>query len=195
MQSQTPTPPRRLLKRLLRVLRGVVVIAALLIAASLAETPIYALRLALRAAPATLPVPVAGVLPRSLRDTWGAARSEGRRHQGIDIFAPRGRPVIASTEGLIWRTGENRLGGTVVWVLGPARQLHYYAHLDRLGPLAAGARVRVGEVIGFVGSTGNARGTPPHLHYGIYTASGPINPYPLLDRPRAAPPTRPPGAS
>lgn len=146
----------------------------------LLKQPIYALRLSLRAAPTVLPVPVSGVTPRALRDTWCAARSEGRRHQGIDIFAPRGRPVIASTEGLIWRIGENRLGGTVVWVLGPARQMHYYAHLDRLGPMSAGARVRIGDVLGYVGTSGNARGTPPHLHYGIYSAMGAINPYPLL---------------
>lgn len=175
------SPPRQPWPRALRALTWLIVVAGLMVGAGLlVEKPIYALRLALREAPAVLPVPVAGVTPRRLHDTWGAARSEGRRHQGIDIFAPRGRPVIANTEGLIWRTGENRLGGIVVWVLGPGRQLHYYAHLDRIGPVSRGARVHVGQVLGYVGTSGNARGTPPHLHYGIYTATGPINPYPLL---------------
>ena len=123
-----------------------------------------------------------------IRDsTWGAARSEGRTHQGIDIFARRGTPVIAATEGLVARIGENRLGGTVVWVYGPGRQRHYYAHLDRVAEtLETGDRVAVGDVLGYVGNTGNARGTPPHLHYGIYAMGGAINPYPLLIAPEPA---------
>ena len=147
---------------------------------------LYAMRLASLPAPATLPVPVRGVEARALRDTWGGARSGGRRHEGIDIFARRGTPVISSTEGVVLRVGTNRLGGQVVWVLGPGGQRHYYAHLDRYADIENGQRVRPGSILGYVGTTGNAAGTPPHLHYGIYEAGGAINPYPLL-RKRAAP--------
>ncbi|MEJ2803098.1 M23 family metallopeptidase [Comamonadaceae bacterium PP-2] len=148
---------------------------------------VYALRLSMSEAPVRVAVPVEGVGRRGLADTWGAARSEGRTHQGIDIFARRGTPVIAATEGLVARIGENRLGGTVVWVYGPGRQRHYYAHLDRVAEtLETGDRVAVGDVLGYVGNTGNARGTPPHLHYGIYAMGGAINPYPLLIAPEPA---------
>lgn len=141
---------------------------------------LYAMRLASMATPAALPVPVRGVAPRGLRDTWGGARSEGRRHEGIDIFARRGTAVTSSTEGIVLRVGTNRLGGQVVWVLGPGGQRHYYAHLDRYADVANGQRVRAGTILGYVGTTGNAVGTPPHLHYGIYEAGGAINPYPML---------------
>lgn len=144
------------------------------------ERMIYMARLAAMPAPTSLPVPVAGVSVTALRDTWNASRSGGRKHQGIDIFAPRGREVVSATEGVVSRVGTNKLGGQVVWVMGPGRQMHYYAHLDRYGPIEPGDRVAPGTVLGYVGNTGNARGTPPHLHYGIYTAQGAINPYPLL---------------
>ncbi|MEM5275891.1 M23 family metallopeptidase [Cupriavidus taiwanensis] len=144
------------------------------------ERAIYAARLSARPAPAALPVPVAGVGPRALRDTWHGARAGGRKHEGIDIFAPRGREVVSATEGIVTRVGTNQLGGNVVWVMGPGRQMHYYAHLDRYAGVRAGDIIAAGTVLGYVGTTGNARGTPPHLHYGIYTAGGAINPYPLL---------------
>jgi hypothetical protein len=140
----------------------------------------YAIRLGAMPAPTALPVPVAGVRPTRLVDTWGGARSEGRRHEGIDIFAKRGTPVLSSTEGLVMRVGTNRLGGQVVWVLGPGGQRHYYAHLDSYGDVHAGMRIAAGKIVGYVGNTGNAATTPPHLHYGIYTAAGAINPYPFL---------------
>jgi murein DD-endopeptidase MepM/ murein hydrolase activator NlpD len=141
---------------------------------------LYAMRLASMAAPASLPVPVRGVTARGLRDTWHGARSEGRKHEGIDIFAKRGTAVTSSTEGVVLRVGTNRLGGQVVWVLGPGGQRHYYAHLDRHAAIEKGQRVRAGTILGYVGTTGNAAGTPPHLHYGIYEAGGAINPYPML---------------
>lgn len=143
---------------------------------------LYAMRLASMEAPAALPVPVRGVAPRALRDTWHGARSAGRKHEGIDIFAKRGTPVIAATEGVVLRVSTNRLGGQVVWVLGPGGQRHYYAHLDRYADIEHGQRVRAGTVLGYVGTSGNAAGTPPHLHYGIYEAGGAINPYPMLRR-------------
>lgn len=140
----------------------------------------YAARLMAMPRPVALPVPVAGVRPRALRDTWGGARSEGRKHEGIDIFARRGTAVLSATEGIVTRVGTNRLGGRVVWVLGPGGQRHYYAHLDHYADVTAGMRIEAGRVLGYVGNTGNAAGTPPHLHYGIYEMGGAINPYPLL---------------
>jgi len=174
-------PMRTLASKLLRNL----VIATLLIGLGAVLKPwldslVYMMRLSTMPAPATLPVPVAGVKPRGLVDTWGGARSEGRRHEGIDIFARRGTPVLSSTEGVVMRVGTNRLGGQVVWVLGPGGQRHYYAHLERYGDVHAGMRVAPGKVLGYVGNTGNAVHTPPHLHYGIYLSGGAINPYPFL---------------
>jgi len=150
------------------------------------ERAMYTARLVAAPTPTSLPVPVEGVRPRQLRDTWGGARSEGRKHEGIDIFAKRGTPVTSSTEGIVTRVGTNRLGGLVVWVMGPGGQRHYYAHLDSYANVEAGMRIEAGHVVGYVGNTGNAKGTPPHLHYGIYETGGAINPYPLL-RAEAAP--------
>jgi murein DD-endopeptidase MepM/ murein hydrolase activator NlpD len=67
----------------------------------------------------------------------------------------------------VLRVGNNQLGGRVVWVLGPGAQRHYYAHLDRFADVSAGMRIEAGTVLGYVGTTGNAAGTPPHLHYGV----------------------------
>ncbi len=144
------------------------------------ERALYTMRLAAMPKPQALPVPVEGVRQRALRDTWGGARSEGRKHEGIDIFAKRGTPVVSSTEGIVSQVGTNRLGGLVVWVMGPGGQRHYYAHLDGYADVEPGMRIEAGRVLGFVGDTGNAKGTPPHLHYGIYDTGGAINPYPLL---------------
>lgn len=149
---------------------------------SVVEPALYGMRLLRMPAPQALPVPVQGVRSAALRDTWGGARSGGRRHEGIDIFAPRGTPVLSATEGIVSRVGTNNLGGKVVWVIGPGGQRHYYAHLNDYASIQAGQRVQAGSVLGYVGNTGNARGTPPHLHYGIYTGKGAINPYPLLRR-------------
>ncbi|UBV42324.1 M23 family metallopeptidase [Deinococcus taeanensis] len=131
------------------------------------------------------PVPSARSLPNPLPgqrfvDTWGGARSAGRRHEGVDIFAARGTPIRATTRGVVLNVGPNGLGGRTVMLLGPGGQRHYYAHLERYPDLKRGDWVKRGAVVGFVGDSGNARGTPPHLHYGIYTAGGAINPFPLL---------------
>lgn len=149
------------------------------------EAAVYLSKLLAADAPAQLPIPVAGITAVQLRDSFGAPRSGGRRHQGIDIFAPRGRTVRSTTDGIVLHIGENHLGGLVVSVLGPGGQRHYYAHLDTQAPLTAGQRIRAGTPIGTVGTTGNARGTPPHLHYGVYGAGGALNPYPLLRTPPA----------
>jgi murein DD-endopeptidase MepM/ murein hydrolase activator NlpD len=170
-----------------RILRRLFWAVFLMLAAALGEAPLrlalYSAELAAMPAPQSLAMPVEGVRPASLRDSWHAPRDGGgRRHEGLDIFAPRGRPVRSATEGIVLRVGTNPLGGQVVWVMGPGGQRHYYAHLDRYAGVRAGQRVQAGTVLGYVGTTGNARGTPPHLHYGIYTARGPISPYPLLTR-------------
>ena len=127
-----------------------------------------------------LPDPLPGT---RFLDTWGGARSEGRRHEGVDIFAPTGTPIRSTTKGVVTRLSTDRLGGNVVYVLGPGGFNHYYAHLSRYADVSAGQWIEAGTVIGYVGNTGNARGTPPHLHYGVYTPTWTaINPYPLLRR-------------
>ncbi|CAN5143643.1 hypothetical protein BH23BAC2_BH23BAC2_05640 [soil metagenome] len=120
----------------------------------------------------TFPVylfPVAGAKNTNIQSFWGATRDAGRRsHEGIDIFAARGTPVIAVTDGYITSSGERGLGGKQVWLRDQKRgQSLYYAHLDSIAPLGK-TRVKTGDTIGFVGNTGNARTTPPHLHFGIY---------------------------
>lgn len=131
--------------------------------------------------PPKLPVPVEEVSSMDLEDTWGAPRSGDRRHEGIDIFAPLGRPVTSTTNGVVFKVGEDSLGGHVVRVLGPGWQWHYYAHLDRFADVKPGSIVHQGTVLGYVGNTGNANGTPHHLHYGVYRfLGGARNPYPLL---------------
>ena len=116
---------------------------------------------------AALLFPVARGGRRNVQSFFGAARGQ-REHQGIDIFAARGTPVLAAADGWISSTAPNQLGGNVVWVWDPARaHTLYYAHLDRHA-VRTGQYVRRGDVIGFVGNTGNARTTAPHLHFGIY---------------------------
>lgn len=130
--------------------------------------------------PSWLPVPVAGVLPSQLRDSWGDPRSGGRSHEGIDIFAMRGTPVLSATKGVVTAVHERGLGGKSVTIRGPGRQSHYYAHLDSYGRHDVGEWVDAGDTVGYVGTTGNAQGGSPHLHYGIFTDGGAVNPYPLL---------------
>ena len=126
-------------------------------------------------------LPVAGVKPKNLVDTWGAARGAGRKHEGIDIFAKRGTQVLSATQGIVRKVGTNHLGGQVIWITGPHLSQHYYAHLDAYAEhIQQGDWVEAGEVIGYVGNTGNAKTTPPHLHYGIYLSDGTTNPYPYL---------------
>ena len=131
-----------------------------------------------------LPVPIKGINRNELRDTWGAARSQGRNHEGIDIMAERGTKVYSATEGLVADLRNNNLGGKIIWVIGPAGSWHYYAHLDdHKRGLNVGDYVRKGDLIGYVGNTGNARATAPHLHYGIYLngkGRGAVNPYSYL---------------
>ena len=130
---------------------------------------------------ATVPVPVRGVRANRIADTWGGPRDGGRRHEGTDIFAKRGTAVTSATRGIVVRIGDHGIGGKHVWVLGPGGERHYYAHLDGWAPgLHDYQVVRAGDALGMVGDTGNARGTPPHLHYGIYGPQGALNPHPRL---------------
>lgn len=126
----------------------------------------------------TLAFPVAGRDNAAIQSLFGAVRDGGRRdHHGIDIFAPRGTPVVAAASGIVRSVAPNRLGGNVVWLADQRRrQSLYYAHLDRHA-VVAGQSVQVGDTIGFVGNTGNARTTAPHLHFGIYRRGhGPVDP-------------------
>lgn len=114
-------------------------------------------------------LPVQGVKPGELVDTFTQARSHGRVHDAIDIMAPRGTPVMAANEGHVVKLFDSKRGGLTVYEFDPQdRVIYYYAHLDRYAPgLAEGAVVHRGEVIGFVGSTGNASADAPHLHFEI----------------------------
>lgn len=113
--------------------------------------------------------PVSGASNKSIQSFYGDSRDGGKRsHEGVDIFAKKGTPVIAPADGTISRTGLTRLGGKVVWMQDKKRQHSYYfAHLDSQF-VTAGLSVRQGDTLGTVGNTGNARFTPPHLHFGIY---------------------------
>ncbi len=137
----------------------------------------------------SLGFPVAGKDDKAIGSFWGVARDGGRRkHEGVDIFARRGTPVIAATEGTIRGVNTNNLGGKVVWLSdGKRDQVLYYAHLDSQ-MVQPGQRVKTGDTLGLVGNTGNAVTTQPHLHFGIYRyMGGAIDPFPFLRRPSAEP--------
>lgn len=134
---------------------------------------------------AQLAFPVAGHGMRSVLSVFGADRDAGRRsHDGVDIFARRGTPVLAASAGRVNRVNVTNLGGNVVWVRDPVRNANiYYAHLDRQH-VRNGQQVQAGDTIGFVGNTGNARTTPPHLHFGLYRrGEGPVDPTPFVRPP------------
>lgn len=126
--------------------------------------------------------PVAGKANDAIQSFWGAARDAGARsHQGIDIFAERGTPVVAAADGRITSTGNRGLGGKQVWLrTGMFGKSLYYAHLDSI-IAKVGDRVISGDTLGLVGNTGNARTTGPHLHFGIYASGkGAIDPLPFV---------------
>jgi murein DD-endopeptidase MepM/ murein hydrolase activator NlpD len=120
--------------------------------------------------------------PSSYSDDYGAPRAVTGWHHGIDIFAPEGAPVLAVADGTLFKVGVNTLGGNRLWLRDDRGNTFYYAHLSAYAPgVLDGARVRAGEVIGFVGQTGQAMGTPPHLHFEIHPGDGDsVNPYPYL---------------
>ncbi|HBK45842.1 MAG TPA: endopeptidase, partial [Xanthomonadaceae bacterium] len=135
-------------------------------------------------------VPVQGVSASQLRDTFSEARSEGRVHDAIDIMAPAGVPVLAVADGSVEKLFDSQRGGLTLYQFEPSgKYCYYYAHLQRYADgLAEGQAIRRGEVIGYVGSTGNASADAPHLHFEVHRLGAEkqwwkgeaLNPYPLL---------------
>lgn len=142
----------------------------------------------------TLIMPVLGATAADLVDTFTQVRGESRLHEAIDIRAPRGTPVRAVTDGRVLRLAQHDSGGITLYHLAPdGHTLFYYAHLDRYAPgVRAGMSVRQGDIIGYVGDTGNPGAGNYHLHFEVMTAADPQsywsgrphNPYPLLLRAR-----------
>ena len=135
-------------------------------------------------------IPVQGIKPEQLRDTYADARSAGRTHNAIDIMVSRDTPVLAAADGEIARFFTSTLGGTTLYQLSKDRKVvFYYAHLDHYAEgLSIGRAVQQGEVIAYVGDTGNAGAGNYHLHFGVWLTDDPkrfwsgvnLNPYPLL---------------
>src|SRR5215471_4978715 len=144
------------------------------------------------ALPNNLIIPVAGIRPDQLRDTYSESRSEGRVHDAIDIAAPLGTPVLAAADGTVVKLFQSERGGTTIYQLSDDKRfVYYYAHLDRYAEgLTEGHFTKQGETIAFVGNSGNAGPGNYHLHFSIALVSDPkhhrqgvnINPYPLLKK-------------
>lgn len=140
----------------------------------------------------SLIIPVQGVDASRVKDSYTAGRGGGRTHDAVDIMAPRGTPVIAADGGTILRMRQNEAGGITIYQLDPEeRFIYYYAHLDRYEDgVVEGMKIRQGDVLGFVGTTGNAPKNTPHLHFqvmlyrgkGQYWGGEPINPHPFFSR-------------
>jgi murein DD-endopeptidase MepM/ murein hydrolase activator NlpD len=124
--------------------------------------------------------PIAG--PTRFTDDWLYSRPGGRYHQGVDLFAERGTPLVAVADGSLFRVGWNGLGGWRLWLRDDAGTTYYYAHLESFADIAAeGARVSRGTVIGYAGDSGSARGTGVHLHFEIHPGGGgPVRPWPYV---------------
>lgn len=170
--------------RITKVSVVLVVTLLILVVTGLSDTLVFYARVAklyTQSPDTRIAMPLEDVSRKEVADTWGAPRGTGRRHEGQDIFAPRGTPILSATNGYIYKIGENNLGGQTVSVISSGGRVYYYAHLDRYAKgIEVGDRVSTRSVLGYVGTTGNAQGTPPHLHFGIYTLTGAINPLPLL---------------
>ena len=140
--------------------------------------------------PSGLLVPVEGIAASALSDTFSDARGSDRVHDAIDIMAPHGTPVLAVADGHVEKLFDSKQGGLTLYQFDPSGTfVYYYAHLDGYAPgVVEGKPLRRGEVIGYVGSTGNADITAPHLHFAVFVLGPekqwhkgtPINPYPLL---------------
>jgi peptidoglycan LD-endopeptidase LytH len=130
--------------------------------------PAYLARLPLEPDAALL-MPVDGVRVTQVADTWGALRGGGRRHEGQDVFAPRGTPIRSATHGIVYEISDRFTGGRGVMVLGAGGVRYFYTHLDTYAEgLREGMAVTPDTILGTVGTAGNAAGTPPHLHFGAY---------------------------
>lgn len=147
-------------------------------------------------------LPVSGIRPEQLVDTFTQSRGTTRLHDAIDIMAPAGTPVLAAVDGRVVKLFASEAGGITLYQFDTAeRFVYYYAHLQGYAPdIVEGRVLRRGEVLGYVGSTGNANPSGPHLHFAIarldadkrWHAGTPVNPYPLLSgRPAAVPPATP----
>ena len=142
-------------------------------------------------APRAMIIPVAGITRSAIRDTFYETRGN-RRHEAIDILAPRGTPVIATDDGVVKKLFTSKPGGLTVYQFDPDQRFcYYYAHLDRYAPgLHEGQLLRRGEVLGYVGTTGNAPKNTPHLHFALIRLDKDrrwwkgtyVNPYPSLAR-------------
>jgi len=130
----------------------------------------------------SLAFPVQSKKTSSIKSYWGDGRdNNARKHEGVDIFGNFRTPVLAISEGTVTRVNENNLGGKVVWMRPKGKDYTlYYAHLDEQIAVE-GQEVKVGDTLGLMGNTGNARTTPTHLHFGIYTSNGAVNPLPFID--------------
>src|SRR5688572_14369938 len=185
--------PKSRMKRLIK-LSSVFIITLLLLTltglgGAIADTLVFygrVARLYTQEPDRKIAMPFKDVSKKQIADTWHAPRGTGRLHEGQDIFAPKGTPILSATTGYVYKIGENNLGGQTVSVIGAGGRVYYYAHLDAYAPtLKEGDYVTTKTILGYVGTTGNAKGTPPHLHFGVYATGGPINPLPLLsDRPQ-----------
>jgi murein DD-endopeptidase MepM/ murein hydrolase activator NlpD len=119
--------------------------------------------------------------PYSYVDSWGAARSGGRSHQGTDVMAPHGARVFAFVNGVVSRESSSANGGIQLYLQGDNGVEYFYAHLSGYA-VSTGTRVRAGQLIAYNGQTGNAAATAPHVHFEVHLAGGPVNPYPYLKR-------------
>jgi murein DD-endopeptidase MepM/ murein hydrolase activator NlpD len=140
-------------------------------------------------------MPVSGIDPSTIHDMFDEMRGGAtRRHEALDILAPRGTPVVATDDGTVTKLFTSVPGGLTVYEFDPdQRYCYYYAHLDAYAPgLHEGQLLRRGDLVGYVGTTGNAPKDTPHLHFAVihldpdkkWWTGTPINPYPLLYRPR-----------
>ena len=142
------------------------------------------------AAPGKLAVPVEGIAFTQLSDTYDQARGGERHHEALDIMAPKGTPVRATSDGKVAKLFTSKPGGLTVYQFDPSEKYaYYYAHLDRYADgLQEGAVIKRGDTIGYVGATGNADPNAPHLHFAVFELTPekqwwkgtPVNPYPLL---------------
>ena len=113
---------------------------------------------------------------------WGDSRDGGkRRHEGIDIFAPKHTPVVAADDAVVTGVKQESIGGKTVWLRIEKNVTLYYAHLDKQ-LVSVGQLVKKGEIVGLIGITGNAKNTPSHLHFGIYSYAGPLDPLPFINK-------------
>jgi murein DD-endopeptidase MepM/ murein hydrolase activator NlpD len=179
-------------RRMLLAIFVLIVIAVIELAFTIWSPPRTSATETVQAAsfPRRLIIPVQGVSITNIRDTFDEIRGTQGKHEATDILAARGTPVLAADDGVIKKLFLSKPGGMTIYQFDPTEQYcYYYAHLDRYADgVHEGMKVQRGDVIGYVGSTGNALPTAPHLHFGIFVLDPekrwwegtPINPYPIL---------------